>query len=244
MARKKAIRTWTKQELQELEAAAIKPVPAQREGLNPHATVPYGCTVEHIFQAMVDFLQFLAVVNEALRAKHYERIESILMAANFSGIVSDFLATGIPKHCKTLVKNDYHNGHPDLLPAGVYLEDSIRYGDQGIELKASRYGRGWQGHNPENTWLMVFVFESSGPRDHKKGIEPRPFRFRSVFLGQLTKQDWRFSGRKGASRRTITASVTRSGFEKMTKNWSYREVGVVPEEDLRAAVKKMEEESE
>lgn len=64
-------------------------------------------------------------------------------------------------YCSSLVKNQYHNGHPDLIPAGLFPNDAVQYATQGIEVKASRYMRGWQGHNPEETWLMVFVFDAS-----------------------------------------------------------------------------------
>jgi hypothetical protein len=144
------------------------------------------------------------------------------MPANFSSIVGEFMTATIPKHCKSVVKNNYHNGHPDLVPAGIYEKDACLHGDQGIEIKASRHLSGWQGHNPENVWLMVFVFESNSPRDIALENPPIPFRFLKVVGARLTKNDWQFSGRSATSRRTITASVKRSGFEKMEANWIYR----------------------
>jgi hypothetical protein len=69
---------------------------------------------------------------------------------------------------------------------------------------------------------MVFVFDADGSRDEVQGIEPRPFRFLKVLGAKLEKSDWQFSGRSSTSRRTITASVKRSGFEKMEANWIYR----------------------
>jgi hypothetical protein len=132
------------------------------------------------------------------------------------------MASSIPKYCPTLVKNLYHNGHPDLVPKGFYPGDAILHGPKGIEIKASHYTSGWQGHNPEDTWLMVFVFESNRPRDTVENIEPIRFSFVEVLGAQLTKKDWLFSGRSATSRRTITASVTKTGFAKMKKNWIYR----------------------
>jgi hypothetical protein len=70
---------------------------------------------------------------------------------------------------------------------------------------------------------MVFVFDSNTARDEALGIEPRPFRFLKVVGAMITKRDWNFSGRSETSRRTITASVTRKGFEKMERNWIYRD---------------------
>ena len=51
---------------------------------------------------------------------------------------------------------------------------------------------------------------------------PKPFKFAKVVGALLNKEDWSFSGRSGESRRTITASVIRSGLAKMESNWIYR----------------------
>ena len=69
---------------------------------------------------------------------------------------------------------------------------------------------------------MVFVFDANSSRDAAIGAEPIPFRFGKVVGAKLTKDDWQFSGRSATSRRTITASVKRSGFLKMEGNWIYR----------------------
>ncbi|MGD0541897.1 MAG: hypothetical protein ABSB33_10300 [Tepidisphaeraceae bacterium] len=177
---------------------------------------------EHIGRAMKNYLEFLGFVNQALRAKKIQRLESFLMPANFSSIVGEFMTASIPKYCRALVKNNYHNGHPDLVPAGNYEKDGCLHGDKGIEVKASRHLSGWQGHNPEDVWLMVFVFESNSPRDAAFNEPAMPFRFLKVVGAELTKDDWMFSGRSATSRRTITLSVKRSGFEKMEANWIYR----------------------
>lgn len=174
---------------------------------------------------MTDFLDFLGFVNLQLRSKQIQRLESFLMPANFSSMVGEFMTASIPKYCPAIVKNRYHNGHPDLVPKGVYPGDSVLHAPEGIEIKASRYKSGWQGHNPENIWLMVFVFDSNSARDEALGLPPKPFRFLKVVGAMLTKEDWAFSGRSATSRRTITASVTRGGFAKMEQNWIYREAG-------------------
>jgi len=167
---------------------------------------------------MVDFLDFLGFVNLQLNTKSIQRLESMLMPANFSSIVGEFMSSTIPKYCNTIVKNKFHNGHPDMIPAGVFVNDAVQHATEGIEVKASRYLRGWQGHNPEDVWLMVFVFDSNRPRD----TIPRPFHFVMVAGAKLSKGDWIFSGRSATSRRTITASVTETGYQKMITNWIYR----------------------
>jgi hypothetical protein len=172
---------------------------------------------------MQEFNDFLGVINQHLHTKEKPRLESMLMPANFSSIVSEFISSSIPKHYPAIVKNRYHNGHPDLVPAGHYPGDSVRHGDEGIEIKGSRNLRGWQGHNPEDTWLMVFIFDSNRPDDEGRGIEPKPYRFIMVVGERLVKADWLYAGRSETSRRTITASVTRSGYEKMMSNWIYKD---------------------
>ena len=201
---------------------ACSPLAIAPKGFNPKAVIPYGCKIEHIRKAMGDFLDFLGFVNQQLATRKILRLESFLMPANFSSMVGEFMTAAIPKYCPSLVKNRYHNGHPDMVPKGKFPGDSILHATEGIEVKASRHGSGWQGHNAENVWLMVFVFDANSARDIAQGIDPKPFRFVKVVGAQLEKEDWAFSGRSATSRRTITASVTRTGFEKMEANWIYR----------------------
>lgn len=205
-----------------LEEIASRPIDVDWEHFNEEAILPCGCTPEHIYGAMKDFIDFLGFVNGQLYSKDLTRLESMLMPANFSSVVGEFMTSNIPKHCPTIVKNKYHNGHPDMIPANKFPSDAVQHASEGIEVKASRYMKSWQGHNPEDTWLMVFVFESNRPGDTEKGVDPMPFRFIKVVGAELTKSDWLFAGRSETSRRTITASVQQSGFEKMEANWIYR----------------------
>jgi hypothetical protein len=204
------------------ETLARTPIPVRANEFNPRAIIPYGLQAEHVRKAMHDFIDFLGFINVQLRTKRIQRLEAFLMPANFSSMVGEFMAAAIPKYCKAVIKNRYHNGHPDLIPKGQYPADSVLHGTEGIELKASRHASGWQGHNPEDVWLMVFVFDANSSRDEAQGIDPKPFRFLKVVGAKLEKADWQFSGRSSTSRRTITASVRRSGFEKMEANWIYR----------------------
>jgi hypothetical protein len=206
------------------EEAACTPAPLNPKGFNPKAVIPFGVTVAHVQTAMQEFLDFIGFVNTQLCTKKIPRLESFLMSANFSSIVGEFMSATIPKHCKTIAKNAYHNGHPDLIPKGRFAKDSVQHGPEGIEIKGSRYLRGWQGHNVEDCWLMVFVFASNTARDEGLGKGPHPFRFVKVVGAEIKEADWQFSGRKGKSRRTITASVKKSGFVKMEANWIYRDV--------------------
>ena len=206
----------------DLETAACTPVPLDAGGFNTNVQLPFGCTTGHIKQAMEEWLGFLGFINKQLHTRGTPRLETILMPANFSSMVGELMVASIPKFCKTLVKNRYHNGHPDLLPSGLFPGDAAQHCDKGIEVKGSRYLKAWQGHNVEDCWLMVFVFDANGPRDAMANVPPRPFEFLLVLGAQLRKSDWKFAGRSATSRRTITASVTDSGYEKMMANWIYK----------------------
>jgi hypothetical protein len=200
------------------EEAACTPIPINPDGFNVAAELPYGLQIDHIRAAMADFVEFIGFINTQMHTKGLIRLESMLMPANFSSMVGEFMSATIPRYCSVLVKNKYHNGHPDLVPTELYPGNAILHGSEGIEVKASRRPRGWQGHNPEDVWLMVFVFDSNRPVD----TVAKPFRFVSVAGARIEKADWKFAGRTGNSRRTITATVTPTGYAKMMRNWIYR----------------------
>lgn len=206
----------------DIDLVACTPDPLNPEGFNPAAILPYDLSVEHVKKSMEEFLGFLGFINLQLRTRQIPRLEKFLMPANFSSLVGEFMNISIPKYCSSLVKNLYHNGHPDLIPEGRFPNDAVQYAHEGIEIKGSRYARGWQGHNPEAVWLMVFSFEANSANDAKNNVPARPFRFAGVFAAKLELEDWTYSGRSSTSRRTITASVNPGGMRKMQANWIYR----------------------
>lgn len=209
-----------------LEKAACAPHPVDPAGFNPATVLPYGLETKHLQSAMSEFVDFLGFINSQLHQRGIVRMECLMMPASFSTLVSEFMPVAIPKYCPTLVKNQYHNGHPDILPVGAFPGNSAQHTNIGIEVKASRYLSGWQGHNAEEIWLLLFVYDSNRARDLIEQAAPKPFRFLAVYGAGLTRDDWNFSGRSGESRRTITASVTRSGYNKMVANWIYKDPGL------------------
>lgn len=213
----------TPSHLNDAEERACSPVPVSRDLFNPTCYLPYGLSIDDLYRAMTDFTDFLGFVNQQLRSKQFPRLEAFLMPAGFSSLVGEFMNITLPKYCAGLVKNQFHNGHPDLIPTGMFPNNAIQYAHDGVEIKASRHSSGWQGHNPESIWLMVFHFESNSANDPNKGIVPKPFWFRGVYGARLDTEDWTFSGRSSTSRRTITASVNQAGAQKMKINWIYRD---------------------
>jgi hypothetical protein len=115
------------------EKIACTPLPLGPAGFNSRAALPFGCSIKHIQAAMQEFIDFLGFIDAQMNTRQLSRLESMLMPANFSSIVGEFMSSTIPKHCRGLVKNCCHNGHPDLIPANRFENDMCQHGTEGIE---------------------------------------------------------------------------------------------------------------
>ena len=164
--------------------------------------------------AIKDLYDILLVINTALIAKRYSVIEELMLTNAYSGFLGEILVKRLSLHSKQIIRNTRTGGHPDLIPRGKYEGDSVHKGEEGVEIKASKQKGGWQGHNIEQGWLMVFVYSI--------GDKSRPTEITAVFAAELTKDDWSFSGRNETSRRTITASVKGDAVQRMRDNWIYK----------------------
>ena len=195
---------------------------------NPQAVLPYGLLIGEIKATLENTHEFTHSLNTMLYQQTGQRIEDILMAAAFSGMLSEFIVRQLSKHSTTLTRNLYHNGHPDLIPVNRYPGNAVQYGHEGVEIKTSRYASGWQGHNPERIWIMVFRYDNDPykPEKDPRPLEERePFQVVEVLAAELDKSDWSSQGRGSGSRRTPTASIIASGTAKLRANWVYRNPG-------------------
>ncbi len=189
------------------------------EYFNEKAKLPHGLKPVDVKQAINDTYQFLFEVNNFLVQRDLPRLEDLLLGNSLSGLVSEILVKNIAKNSQTLVRNEKVGGHPDLIPKGKYPNNEVLRGE-GIEVKSSKQRGGWQGHNPEECWLMVFRYSLGEKKDppHKM----KPIEFVQVLSAKLSRGDWSFSGRSDESRRTITASITSSGMDKLRSNPIYQ----------------------
>lgn len=190
--------------------------------VNRGVTLPYGLTASEVEEAVAETYRLFHGINDYLVDGGFRPLEELLLGNSLSGIVSEFLVKNIARASVTLEANLKVGGHPDLLPKGHYSSNLVLKGDEGIEVKASIREGGWQGHNPEACWLMVFRY-AVGKQANR---ESTPLAFMEILCARLVKLDWSFSGRKGASRRTPTASITATGVEKLRSNFLYRLPGV------------------
>jgi hypothetical protein len=117
-----------------------------RDAFNHAAELPYELRLDDFAIAMQDVYDFFYDVNRLLASKGLQRLDEMLRPANMSGTISDMLAASIAKHSRVLVQNRYFNGHPDLIVRGFYASDSIKSGEQGIEIKTTRKRGGGRGY--------------------------------------------------------------------------------------------------
>jgi hypothetical protein len=190
--------------------------------INRNAALPYGLTVAEVAQAVAETYRLFHGLNDFLIGGGFRPLEELLLGNSLSGIISEFLVKNVARASATLEANLKVGGHPDLLPKGHYTSNLVLKGGEGIEVKASIHKGGWQGHNPEDVWLMIFRY-AVGEQGNGAVV---PLTFVEILCARLTKSDWSFSGRKGASRRTPTASITVTGVEKLRSNFVYRLPGV------------------
>lgn len=181
------------------------------EYINHDATLPYNLTVHEVSKAVSETYRLFNGLNNFLTSNEFRPMEELLLGNSLSGILSELLVKNIARVSSSLVANLKVGGHPDLLLKGYYDSNLILKGDEGIEVKTSIQKGGWQGHNPEDSWLLLFRY-MVGVQDNNQTV---PLTFVEILCAKLTKKDWSFSGRKGASRRTPTASITTSGVEKL-----------------------------
>ncbi len=103
--------------------------------LNPKATLPFELRLNDFAMAMQDVYDFFHDVNVGLVEKGLERLDDMVRPAIMSGLLSDMLTASLGKHSRTLTGNCYFNGHPDLVVRGVYPDNCVKAGSEGVEVK-------------------------------------------------------------------------------------------------------------
>jgi hypothetical protein len=186
---------------------------------NKEAHLPYELRLKDFEIAMQDIYDFFYDVNAHLGKKGLQRLDDMLRPAIMSGVLSDMLTASLAKHSRVLTENQYPNGHPDLIVQGIYQNNSVKAGVEGIEIKTTRKAGGAvDTHGARDQWMCVFVYdvdtESEPARDRK------PMTFTEVYLGQVTIEDFRKNPRGELG--TRTATLHRDGIKKLRDNWIYR----------------------
>src|ERR1700751_5120647 len=152
----------------------------KRDCFNRNLGLPFQLRVEDFEIAMQDVYDLFYDVNTGLLQKGLERLDDFVRPAIMSGLLSDLLTASMAKHSRTLTQNNYFNGHPDLLVKGVYPNDSVKAGTEGVEIKTTRKAGGAvDTHGARNQWLAVFVYNIDNvtqPARERKAVTIEDFR--------------------------------------------------------------------
>jgi hypothetical protein len=187
--------------------------------LNRNADLPFALRLKDFAMAMQDVYDFFHYVNVGLVERGLERLDDMLRPAIMSGLLSDMLTASLGKHSRTLTPNCYFNGHPDLVVRGVYPANCVKAGVEGVEIKTTRKAGGAvDTHGARDQWMCVFVYTIDIETEPAR--EREPMTFTEVYLGQVSKDDFRKNPRGELG--TRTATLHRQGIEKLRHNWIYR----------------------
>ncbi len=198
---------------------AIKRNAIDATKFNRGLQLPYELRLKDFEIAMQDVYDFFFDVNTHLTSKGLERLDDFLRPAILSGLLSDMLTASMGKHSRTLVQNEYFNGHPDLVVKGRYPNNAIQAGDEGVEIKTTRKtGGAVDTHGARDQWMCVFVYDVDNKSE--PAISRRPLSFTEVYLGEVVIADFRKNPRGELG--TRTATLHKDGIAKLRQNWIYR----------------------
>lgn len=198
----------------------------QERYFNPDANLPYGVSPDEVATAIKEFYDFYAGLNNFLVREDHGRIETVLRANNaLSDFIGNVATEELAQASDDLIINQKQDGFPDILPVEndeyAAQDYEVHHGDEGIETKCSKSNGGWQAHNNEDAWFVVFRYERGDPEADIEDMAP--IRFTQVLCANLNEDDWSHSGRSEDSRRTITSSIISSGMYKLRSNPIYEE---------------------
>ena len=188
---------------------------------NADLSLPYQLRLMDFESAMQDVYDFFHDVNSHLVGRGLERLDDMLRPAIMSGVLSDMLTASLAKHSRVLTENNYFNGHPDLIVQGVYAGNSVKAGDQGVEIKTTKKrGGAVDTHGARDQWMCVFVYEVDN--DTEPATSRLPMTFKEVYLSHVTVEDFRRNPRGELG--TRTATLDRHGVAKLRENWVYQDI--------------------
>ena len=188
---------------------------------NADLELPYQLPLRDFEIAMQDVYDFFHDVNNLLVSKGLERLDDMLRPAIMSGVLSDMLTSSLATHSRTLVVNQYFNGHPDLIVNGIYPNNSVSAGERGVEVKTTKKrGGAVDMHGAREQWLWVFVYEVD--KDTEPAVDRVPMTFREIYLTHVVPTDFRKNPRGELG--TRTATLDRAGLSGMRENWVYLDV--------------------
>ncbi len=186
---------------------------------NSSLSLPFELRLQDFQIAIQDVYDFFFDVNSHLTSRGLQRLDDMLRPAIMSGVLSDMLTASLAKHSRTLTENQYHNGHPDLIVQGIYPDNAVKSGSEGVEVKTTRKAGGAvDTHGARDQWMCVFVYQVDTKSEPAR--DRAPMSFTEVYLGQVTLADFRKNPRSELG--TRTATLHKDGIRRFRESWVYR----------------------
>ena len=154
------------------------------DDFNPKAKIPYGVSVEHVYQRDARLCRVSANSGYGACEEGHDATGRHADACQLQQYGWGIHYQQSPAPLSDNRKECVSQWASRFASCGEIPENAAQHaGADGIEVKASRYLRGWQGHNPEDVWLMVFVFESGRPSTCTRPRNARYFDFMQSMVG-------------------------------------------------------------
>lgn len=199
-------------------AVTLQKATVDKSKFNGAIELPFQLRLADFEIAMEDVYDFFFDVNTLLLDRGLKRFDDMLRPAAMSGMISDMLTASMAKHARSLVENKHFNGHPDLIVQGRYANNSVKSGTDGVEIKSTRKkGGAVDTHGAREQYMCVFVYETD--HETEPAADRHPMRFTEVYIGHVTKRDFRKNARSDLG--TRTATLDRAGITKLRSNWVY-----------------------
>lgn len=122
-------------------------------------------------------MSFFFDVNSQLHAKGIRHFDDMLRPAAMSGLISDMMTASMARHAHALVEN--RNGHPDLIVDGVYADNSVKAGEQGVEVKSTRKTGGAVDAHGARAQFVYRVNNETDP-----AMDRAPVKLTEIYLGR------------------------------------------------------------
>ena len=172
----------------------------ERSKLNRDLLLPYQLRLGDFELAMADVYDFFFDVNTNLVEKGLQRLDDMLRPAALSGMLSDMITDSLAQKSRTLTSNLQHNGHPDLIVQDRYPGNSVKAGEAGVEIKATRKAGG--------------AVDTHGARNQ--------LIFREIYIAKVALDDFRRNARGELG--TKTATLHAAGVKILREGWVYRDL--------------------
>jgi hypothetical protein len=200
--------------------------------INPAPSLPYNLRIDDFRLAMQDIYDFLYDVNSYLQSKRLPRLDDSIRPQTFTGMISDTFAESLAKHSRSLVRNMYHNGHPDLIIEGRHPENKVPSAEEGVEVKATlTRGGAVDHHGARDQWSLVCVYTVD--RTTEPATDRAAMKFVEIYLSHVSADDFRLNSRGPLG--TRTATLHRAGLARLREGWIYYEPG--PSSRTRSAAR-------